>query len=330
MKNKPMIVEGSDLRRVREGLSVTIEEFAMVCKVAVSTVRSWESSRSRPSAKNRRIIAEQLGTDRSRVFPVAKSPHKRKGVSDSVRFEVFKRDSFKCQYCGSGAPEVLLAVDHIHPVSKGGENEIINLITSCQDCNSGKSDRELDDDSVIVKQRLQLEELNARREQLEMMLRWREGMSDIVGDQVAALNQELASRSGGWTVNESGLSRFRQVLKKHSFQHVLDSMEVACDQYLCFEEGGTQATKDSVSLVLDKLSGVAHFRSLPQNDRELFYVRGILRKRFNTPADWKVIKFLRAIRDAGVPTSDLKDWARSASSWTNFYRELADEHGVHP
>ena len=41
---------------------------------------------------------------------------KRKNLSKSVRFEVFKRDSFKCQYCGKSAPDVVLEVDHIIPV----------------------------------------------------------------------------------------------------------------------------------------------------------------------------------------------------------------------
>jgi 5-methylcytosine-specific restriction endonuclease McrA len=45
---------------------------------------------------------------------------KRKGLSQTIRFEVFKRDAFKCQYCGKSAPEVTLEVDHIIPVSKGG------------------------------------------------------------------------------------------------------------------------------------------------------------------------------------------------------------------
>ena len=57
---------------------------------------------------------------------------KRKQLSKTLRFEVFKRDSFKCQYCGKSAPEVTLEVDHIIPVAKGGSNEIFNLITSCR------------------------------------------------------------------------------------------------------------------------------------------------------------------------------------------------------
>lgn len=67
--------------------------------------------------------------------------NKRVAIPKSIRFEVFKRDSFTCQYCGESAPNVILNVDHIYPVSKGGNNEIMNLVTSCEDCNSGKSDK---------------------------------------------------------------------------------------------------------------------------------------------------------------------------------------------
>lgn len=47
---------------------------------------------------------------------------KRKAISQTLRFEVFKRDLFTCQYCGKRAPDVVLEVDHIKPVSKGGSN----------------------------------------------------------------------------------------------------------------------------------------------------------------------------------------------------------------
>ena len=59
-----------------------------------------------------------------------------------IRFEVLKRDDFRCTYCGRGAKEdgVKLHVDHIIPESNGGEFKTTNLTTSCQECNLGKSD----------------------------------------------------------------------------------------------------------------------------------------------------------------------------------------------
>jgi hypothetical protein len=59
--------------------------------------------------------------------------------SNSLRFEVFQRDRHTCQYCGRRAPDVELEVDHLIPVARGGTDAFENLITSCRECNSGKS-----------------------------------------------------------------------------------------------------------------------------------------------------------------------------------------------
>lgn len=67
----------------------------------------------------------------------------RKSISKKTRFEVFKRDGFSCMYCGNTPPAVVLEVDHIIPVSAGGENSLENYVTSCFECNRGKGAREL-------------------------------------------------------------------------------------------------------------------------------------------------------------------------------------------
>ena len=95
---------------------------------------------------------------------------KRKSISKKMRFEVFKRDSFRCQYCGKSAPEVILEVDHIKPVADGGKNTMMNLITSCRDCNRGKGKTLLGDNNAISKQKEMLDDLNEKRLQMEMML----------------------------------------------------------------------------------------------------------------------------------------------------------------
>jgi len=64
-------------------------------------------------------------------------------ITKKIRFEVFKRDAFICQYCGKTPPDVTLEVDHINPKSKGGSDDINNLITACFDCNRGKSNHKL-------------------------------------------------------------------------------------------------------------------------------------------------------------------------------------------
>lgn len=63
----------------------------------------------------------------------------RKPLSKRTRFEVFKRDGFRCVYCGAHPPDVLLECDHIVPVAEGGGDEEANLTTACFDCNRGKA-----------------------------------------------------------------------------------------------------------------------------------------------------------------------------------------------
>lgn len=64
-------------------------------------------------------------------------------LSKKLRFEVFKRDGFTCQYCGGHPPNKVLEADHVIPKSKGGKDDINNLVTSCFECNRGKSNNDL-------------------------------------------------------------------------------------------------------------------------------------------------------------------------------------------
>lgn len=72
----------------------------------------------------------------------------RSKMTKSLRYDIMYRDGFRCCICGRTAQDgVELEVDHIVPVSKGGETEPQNLQTLCRDCNRGKSAKymELDD-----------------------------------------------------------------------------------------------------------------------------------------------------------------------------------------
>ena len=68
---------------------------------------------------------------------------KRQAISKGLRFDIFHRDGFTCQYCGQRPPDVVLELDHIRAVAEGGDNDPINLTTSCADCNRGKSAKRL-------------------------------------------------------------------------------------------------------------------------------------------------------------------------------------------
>jgi len=64
----------------------------------------------------------------------------RKQRNLKLRFIIFQRDNFTCQYCGRKAPNVELQLNHIYPKSRGGLNKKENYKTACKECNIGKSD----------------------------------------------------------------------------------------------------------------------------------------------------------------------------------------------
>ena len=154
----------------------------------------------------------------------------RKPIPKSVRFEVLKRDSFTCQYCGRSAPDVILELDHIIPVSKGGDDSIMNLVAACRDCNRGKTNRDLSDDTAVKKQKRQLDEIQERREQLQMMVEWRNALLKEQEEQINAV-EDLIRMWTGYGLNDYGRQNFRRYIKRFGFSEVLESTEISLDRY---------------------------------------------------------------------------------------------------
>lgn len=65
-------------------------------------------------------------------------PSKLRRLSTTECLAVFDRDGYRCLHCGTRRR---LTVDHIHPVSRGGTNDMSNLQTLCASCNSRKGER---------------------------------------------------------------------------------------------------------------------------------------------------------------------------------------------
>jgi predicted restriction endonuclease len=88
------------------------------------------------------LVTKQSSTLKPRDKQFSKKIKARKNISWRLRFEIMKRDNFKCKLCGRSPttdPAIILHIDHILPVSKGGKNNPENLQTCCSKCNIGKS-----------------------------------------------------------------------------------------------------------------------------------------------------------------------------------------------
>lgn len=166
---------------------------------------------------------------------------KRKSLSKKVRFDVFKRDEFSCQYCGRTPPSVVLHVDHIHPVKLGGDNSTDNLITSCLECNLGKGATSLKSVPESLKDRAKdtaekesqiaayAKVMAAKRERIESQC-W-----DVADIYMVAFDEE--------SILHTHFESIKQFLHKIPLHDAMDAMDVAvnaipynkerCFRYFC-------------------------------------------------------------------------------------------------
>lgn len=64
--------------------------------------------------------------------------------AQAVRFSretLFKRDHYRCQYCGNNYADSHLNMDHVIPKDRGGRTSWENIVTSCMKCNTHKANR---------------------------------------------------------------------------------------------------------------------------------------------------------------------------------------------
>jgi hypothetical protein len=119
----------------------------------------------------------------------------------------------------------VLVIDHLMPVSKGGTNDRDNLITACESCNQGKSDRLLD--STIPPTDADFRYLAVMQEKAELE------RASKAFDSLHKLRQEVAEQlqDMAWEVSEERscppLANITQMLVNYDFEIVAESIKVA-------------------------------------------------------------------------------------------------------
>lgn len=257
---------------------------------------------------------------------------KRKAISKKTRFEVFKRDKFKCQYCGKSAPEIVLHLDHIVPVASGGDDNLMNLITSCKDCNLGKSFRELTNDSVLIKQKKQLEDLQERREQLELLAKWRKELLQIDNESVELIVREIENAyENHYSVNENGRLDIKKWLKKFPLNEIIECIGLSM-KYLELNEKN-RYTKESVNLFFNKISRIAYVRNIAKKDPirgDTMYIKNIVGKKYGYELNsWRMInignRIEKLLRTGKHKKEDILEIANSNSSIKYFVEDIYSE-----
>ena len=70
----------------------------------------------------------------------------------TLRNQIYLRDNYTCKYCKIAGG--ILEIDHVIPYSKGGSNEIENLVTACRKCNRQKKDKSVEEFIIWKKNKL--------------------------------------------------------------------------------------------------------------------------------------------------------------------------------
>lgn len=147
-------VEAEELRRRQEKqesikASAIIEETQ---KLKAAQQKAEDAAREATAEKakyQKKVASLKTQPVKKRIQPEEMTPHQRfmyeqrRLMTDSLRYNVMKRDGFRCVLCGATAKDenVKLHVDHITPISKGGKTELSNLRTLCERCNLGKGNK---------------------------------------------------------------------------------------------------------------------------------------------------------------------------------------------
>lgn len=147
---------------------------------------------------------------------------------------------------------MILECDHIMPVAEGGKNTLLNLVTSCVDCNRGKGKVRLSDTTEVDKQFNEMAALNERRKQMEMLLKWREELEQFTNQQIDTISDILCE--DGWCLTDQARAKVKILINRFGFSEVLKAAETAKDKYITLQ--GRR-----VGFAIDKMGGICYNRA---------------------------------------------------------------------
>lgn len=147
-------------------------------------------------------------------------------MQQKLRFEVFKKNSFTCHYCGNKPPRVILEVDHIIPRIEGGLDEIENLVTACFKCNRGKGKRMLTELSPELQKNADL--LKEKKEQLEAFYKYQQEIDSLSKEAVEIVDSYwLEVSDGKYHLRGPERSTIKRFLRSFSIEEIKEAIDLS-------------------------------------------------------------------------------------------------------
>jgi hypothetical protein len=136
-------------------------------------------------------------------------------IEKSLKYKIFRRDNFTCQYCGKQTPKVVLNVDSLIPITSVSTNNETELITVCQDC-------------CNERQAIPVNERQEQIEAYEKFLLERQKEQSIVIEELGEYWSLLCDNQ--YELNEHGLESLKKFLVHLVPFEIRESMDIAADK----------------------------------------------------------------------------------------------------
>lgn len=231
---------------------------------------------------------------------------KPKTIPKKIQKEVLRQDAFKCVFCGQSAPDVYLHICYIIPAESGGKASLDNLTAICGKCCNQPS---------TAKQ---------QQEQFDMYTEWLKDNNyqtdHILEQKVDVVCEHFKEIVQGYSVNDNGRINIRKDISRFGFNAVIQALNKSAKQYLRQGADGKH-TQESVEKVLEYVPRICFVEAKKENDpsfAERAYIKGIMRNRFQYFHPYKAEGIIQDAHERGVPLSDIKEAALTATSWTAF------------
>lgn len=140
---------------------------------------------------------------------------------------------------------------------------------------------------------------------------------------VADMADLWASLVKPFELNDVGRSELGQLLDKFGAAIILDSMKVAVNKHVQMEDGvPTAATVNMAWHYIVKVASVKLGDIKQPNLKDVFYIRGILRNRFNYCNEVLARQLLEEAIESGADVDALKKMAKYTRNWTEWHQEM--------
>ena len=150
---------------------------------------------------------------------------------------------------------MVLEVDHIVPVIENGGNDAMNLITACFNCNRGKGKRTLSNTEQLKKQKNELDNLQEKREQLELMYLWKKDLLTFEESTLNDITNYFESSMGNEIIlSYTGKNILKKNLKDFGLELVLESIDIAILNY----SQRSRNIETGADIALKKVGGIAY------------------------------------------------------------------------